>query len=280
MLSPLARMADLERQGEPFVLVTVAEVQGSTPREAGAKMVVTRLESFATIGGGQLEFTAIETARSLLDGTAVQPVMRKYPLGPTLGQCCGGHVTLLYEVIRPPALRLAIFGAGHVARAVVGKLADVPCRISWFDPRAAEFPAVVPPQVSVVVTEKMEEALAALPGNTLVLIMTHHHPLDLALAAVALGREDLPFVGLIGSATKRARFEKRLAALGLGSAVQQRLICPIGLPGVTGKEPGVIALAVAAQLLQVSDFLRRGGDVPSVRRWQQEDAPWTPESGG
>ncbi|MFD2264914.1 xanthine dehydrogenase accessory protein XdhC [Lacibacterium aquatile] len=258
----------LEAKAEPFVLVTVTEVQGSTPREGGAKMVVTREASFATIGGGQLEFTAIETARQLLDGNAVQPVTRKYPLGPTLGQCCGGQVSLLYEVQRPATLRLGLFGAGHVARALVGKLGDVPCRIDWYDPRAEEFPASVPDHVAKHVTEKLEAGIAALAPGAFVLIMTHDHPLDLALTAAALKRPDLPFIGLIGSATKRARFQSRLRGMGFSDEDLSRIVCPIGLPGITGKQPGVIALAVAAQLLQAAE------GTPGLRHWDKEDVSW------
>lgn len=267
-------LAELEAKAEAFVLVTVADVQGSTPREGGAKMVVTRDGTFATIGGGQLEFTAIETARQLLDGNASQPVTRKYPLGPTLGQCCGGQVSLLYEVVRPATMRLGLFGAGHVARALVGKLDDVPCRVDWFDPRAEEFPASLPDHVIKHVTERMEAGMADLPTGALVLIMTHDHPLDLALSAAALKRRDLPFIGLIGSATKRARFERRLRGMGFGDEDLARLICPIGLPGITSKQPGVIALAVAAQLLQAAE------GTPGIRHWDKDEASWLAQPTG
>ncbi len=254
MAAPLfAELAALEQAGQPFVLVTVLAAEGSTPRAAGTKMAVTADRAIGTIGGGQLEFHAIEAARALLEGTASQPVTRKLPLGPALGQCCGGSVTLLLEPIRPPALRLALFGAGHVGRALVRVLGDLPTRIDWIDPRATEFPANRPSPVQVQVTERVEQAVAALPAGTGVLVMTHSHPLDLAIVAAALARDDLPYIGLIGSATKRARFLRRLTAIGLGPAAAQRLICPIGVAGIRDKRPEAIAIAVAAQVLQLAD---------------------------
>ncbi|MBI3708707.1 MAG: xanthine dehydrogenase accessory protein XdhC [Proteobacteria bacterium] len=250
MIALFERLAQLAREGEPAVLVTVVAVAGSAPREAGAKMAVWRGGFTGSIGGGQLEFTAIETARALIDTGATQPVIKQLPLGPELGQCCGGYVALLLEPIAPPALRLALFGAGHVARALVAKLADIPCRIDWIDPRAAEFPQDVPAHAKIIVTEDPEDEVTRQPPGTRYLVMTHSHDLDFRLVAAILRRGDFAYLGLIGSATKRARFERRLVEAGFGSADLDRLVCPIGLDGIAGKEPGAIAIAVAAQLLQ------------------------------
>src|SRR5450755_2529547 len=125
----LRALASLERDGEPAVLVTVVTARGSTPREAGSKMVVARDTQFDTIGGGNLEFTCIETARAMLGGTA-GPMLREFALGPGLGQCCGGHVSVLFEPLRPSLLHVAVFGAGHVGRALVTLLAGLRVRVS------------------------------------------------------------------------------------------------------------------------------------------------------
>jgi len=249
MIAVFARLADLARAGEACILVTVAAIAGSTPREAGAKMVVTREGITGTIGGGQLEFQAIETARGLLDAGQDSPVLSQVPLGPAAQQCCGGHVALLFEPILPPRLRLALFGAGHVARALVAKLADTPVRVTWIDPRPDEFPADLPANTTKIVTEKPLDEMSRLAPGAHVLVMTHSHQLDEALVAAALRRDDAAWIGLIGSASKRARFFHRLRDQGFTADDLARVTCPIGMPGITGKEPGVIAIAVAAQLL-------------------------------
>lgn len=240
----ITALADCQRDGRPSVLVTVTEVAGSTPRAAGTKMLVTADALSGTIGGGALEFTAIETARALLDGNVAELHTRSYPLGPALGQCCGGRVTLLFEPFLPERLRIALFGAGHVAKALVAILGTLPARVTWIDNRAGLFPATLPANVTARVVEEPESTLAR--GHSHILIMTHDHALDYRLVKAALSLSDHPFVGVIGSDTKRARFASRLRADGLDPA---RFTCPIGLPGLTGKHPGEIAVAVAAQLL-------------------------------
>lgn len=248
----LNALSDLEARGIPAVLVTVAATDGSAPREAGTKMVVTATESFATIGGGTLEFRAIEIARQMLAGRQ-GPSLRKFPLGPMLGQCCGGHVTLLFEPQRSDLFTVALFGAGHVGKAVVQVLSALPCRIRWFDPRPDAFPDHVPPGVEVEVTNAPERAVAALPDDAWLLIMTHSHAVDLGITAKALQEDRFAYVGLIGSATKRARFEKRCRELGLSEAQLAKLTCPIGIDGIGGKHPGEIAIAAAAQILRLRD---------------------------
>ncbi|GEJ58916.1 xanthine dehydrogenase accessory protein XdhC [Anaeromyxobacter diazotrophicus] len=251
----VAALAELAAAERPAALVTLLRVAGSTPREPGAKLVVTAEALHGTIGGGHLELTAVETARELLaaaarDPGAAGPLVRELQLGPTLGQCCGGVATLLFELVLPPPWQVAVFGAGHVGKALVKLLADLPCRVSWVDAREGEFPAALPASVRRVVTDAPEDALAALPAGADVVVMTHSHALDFQLVEAALRRGDLGYVGLIGSRTKRARFVSRLASRGRTEAELARLTCPIGLPGVGGKLPAEIALAAAAQLLQ------------------------------
>lgn len=240
MAAWLDALAAAERDGKPAVLVTVLSARGSTPREAGAKMVVSPDGLAGTIGGGNLEFQCEALSRSLLADGISGVTTRDFPLGPALGQCCGGHVTVLFEVVLPAALQIALFGAGHVGKALVRLLGDLPCRVTWIDPRPAALPAAVPANVRPSRTQ----GVADLPSGCAVLVMTHDHALDFEIVAAALSRDDLPFVGLIGSETKRARFVSRLRM------PADRLVCPIGLPGIEGKEPATVALAVAAQVMQ------------------------------
>ena len=256
----LDTLASLARDGTPAVLVTVTAVRGSTPREAGCKMVVTADAAHGTIGGGNFEFQSLVRARALLADAADAPVAAEFPLGPALGQCCGGHASVLFEMVRPPAWRVALFGAGHVGRALVNVLGALDCRVTWIDPRAGEFPPTRPANVVALHHPAPAACVAALPVGASVLVMTHDHALDFDIVAAALWRADFAFVGLIGSDTKRARFVSRLVRIGLGSATN-RLMCPIGTPDTGGKAPAEIAIAVAAQLLQIRDALP--GRVPS-----------------
>ncbi len=260
-------LARLTAEGRPAVLVTVLRAEGSTPREAGAKMVVTAGALHGTIGGGHLELVALETARELLveaarAGHAMPPSTRELQLGPSLGQCCGGTATLLFETVLPPPWRVALFGAGHVGKAVVKLLADLPCRVAWIDAREGELPAQVPECVERIVTEAPQDEVADLLAGTDVLVMTHSHAMDLEVIDAVLRRADLPFAGLIGSLTKRARFVARLRSRGRTDEELGRLTCPIGLPGIGGKLPAEIAIATVAQLLQ----LRTAAVLPAGER--------------
>jgi xanthine dehydrogenase accessory factor len=244
----LDALAALDENGEAGVLVSVIAARGSAPREAGAKMVVSATRSWDTIGGGNLEYQSILDARAILAGDGTAPVQREFPLGPALGQCCGGATTILFEPIRPPRWTIALFGAGHVGRAIARLLGDLPCRLLWFDARPDIFPDTVASNTRLRhATEPAD--IAALPPGAAVLIMTHDHGTDFLLTEAALRRADLGFVGTIGSETKRARFASRLRRAGLAEDALQRLHCPIGLPGVGEKLPAEIAIAVAAQLL-------------------------------
>jgi xanthine dehydrogenase accessory factor len=265
-MSPwLDALAAAERDNQPAVLVTVLAAKGSTPREAGAKMVVSAEATAGTIGGGNLEHQCEAAARALLAANADGPSTRDFPLGPALGQCCGGHVTVLFEVLRPPRLHIALFGAGHVGKALIKLLGDLPCRVTWIDPRPEALPASVPLNVTPVRTASPVLTITSLPLGTLILVMTHDHQLDFEIVSAALQRPDLPAVGLIGSDTKRARFLSRLARLGITG---ERLICPIGLPGIDGKEPAVVALSVAAQILQIrpQPSQRSAAPMPRIER--------------
>ena len=245
-------------EGRAGMVVEVQSHQGSVPREAGTRMLVAADAVLGTIGGGHLELQAIFRARELL--VLGQGGEQRLALGPSLGQCCGGALVLGYQplaqgvpeqwALPPPRFTLDLYGAGHVGRAIVRLLAGIDCRVRWIDEREAEFPTeALPPHIEPVCTEGLVRELQATPPGAWVLILTHSHDLDLALTEAALARADLPWVGLIGSATKRARFLHRLEAKGFNTEQLARLCCPIGLPGMAGKEPEVIAVAVVAQLL-------------------------------
>lgn len=246
----LDALSVLDSQGEAAVLVSVIRAQGSAPREAGVKMVVSANGVWDTIGGGNLEFRSIQDARTMLAGGTKTPVMRDFPLGPALGQCCGGATTVLFEPIRPSNWTIALFGAGHVGRAVAKLLADLPCRLHWFDNRPEVLNAMPDASNTRRHFSAMPGDIETLPPGTAVLIMTHDHGLDFNLTEAALRRTDLSFIGTIGSETKRARFTSRLRRAGLNEALLERLCCPVGLPDIGTKLPAEIAIAVAAQLLQ------------------------------
>lgn len=310
------------------ILITMARVDGSGPRAPGAKMVVTALAQFDTIGGGHLELRAVAIARQMLlekDIVTAQRRLVRFPLGPALGQCCGGVVYLVFErvdpatmayfgclqtrlrhaqdswrlialdVALPPSLydsnaqclhgpgissippllntcrivhdthgqrwlldaclavrpQLFLFGAGHVGTAIVKALSDLPCRIVWVDERGDMFPDVQSANVSIEVTDIPETMVDHAPSGASFLVMTHSHALDQSLSAHILRRNDVAWFGLIGSKTKRKQFEHRLQEHGISVQRLATMVCPIGLPGITSKEPAVIAASVSAQLLQV-----------------------------
>jgi xanthine dehydrogenase accessory factor len=254
--------------GAPAVRIVVGRVQGSVPREAGAWMAVFDDALVGSIGGGKLEFDAVADARALLAG---QPVVqeRRFALGPSLGQCCGGVVWLRYQRLQPadlPALRrqlqqdadahlpVALFGGGHVGAAIVRLLGALPVRTHWIDSREEVFPAGLPLNVRCEHSEPVQGAVPTLQSGSRVLIMSFSHAEDLDIVAACLKRRreraDLPYIGLIGSRTKWAAFRRRLEARGFGADDLAAVTSPIGVPGVVGKEPEVIAVAVAAQLLQ------------------------------
>jgi xanthine dehydrogenase accessory factor len=244
----LEALSLLEREGMDSVLVTVLTARGSTPREAGTKMVITQHAVFGTIGGGQLELEATHAARELLVAGNPMPETREYPLGPALNQCCGGFTSLLFEPILAPSWNIVLFGAGHVGKAIINLLVDLPCRVSWVDTREDAFGFAARSTIRTVSPDRPENF--PVPSGAQVLIMTHSHAQDYDVTVACLRRNDLASVGLIGSETKRARFVSRMKRDGVPPTCIDRLRCPIGLPGIEGKLPAEIAIAVVAQLMQ------------------------------
>ena len=304
----------IERDGRVAV-VTVAATKGSAPREAGARMIVQPDGGFTgTIGGGTLEWRAIAMAQAqMARHEGGHAALKRFVLGPDMGQCCGGQVELLFEVLGtearaqaeefavaeeagglltrgrigpdgvrrvaigkngPPAgaaelwgdelteafgderRRLFLFGAGHVGRALVLALAPLPFDVHWIDPRPDAFPAYVPQNVTVVQADDPVAVLKEAPVGAFVLVMSHSHQLDLALVDAALADDRFPYVGLIGSKSKRARFERRLADAGVSRERIAAMVCPIGIPGVKSKLPAAIAAATATQMLIRDEALR------------------------
>jgi xanthine dehydrogenase accessory factor len=251
----------------PLVLVTVARTSGSVPREEGAWMAVTTEGFTGTVGGGHLEFDAIARARAVLAGGALEPEVR-YPLGPGLGQCCGGVVWLRFERLEagedlaarlPAGLHrpVALFGAGHVGLAIARIARELPLALHWIDSRGDQFPpGPAPSGWRQEAVDPIADAVPDLAPGAAVLIMSYSHAEDFNLVAACLKRQreqgDLPFIGMIGSRTKWASFRQRLQARGFTQAELAQVVCPIGVPGVRGKQPPVIAVAVLAQILALS----------------------------
>ena len=320
-------LSDLCAADEPAVLVTVAGIRGSAPREIGAKMIVTARETIGTIGGGQLEFQCARVAAGLLREGALS--LQSFPLGAAMGQCCGGVVEILfeplgaglpawlrdlkalhgqrepavvltrisrsapmklvvtadrlfgadedaapsrllatarsilagdrqplrnvqefYEPIVVPDLNIAVFGAGHVGAAVVDTLSRLDCNLRWVDSRRNIFRRV-PPNVRAIEASDPSLEVAAMPPGSYYLVMTHSHALDFDICDRILRRQDARYCGLIGSRSKRRRFEKRYRQQGMTQEVIDTLVCPIGVDGITGKKPVEIAVATAAEILKL-----------------------------
>lgn len=245
----ISALADLQARSEGCVLVTILEERGSTPRNAGSKMVISASQSFDTIGGGHLEYKAMEIARQMLASASRETRIERFTLGASLGQCCGGVTVLLFEPMGEPQAHIAVFGAGHVGRALVPLLAGLPCRVRWIDAREQEFPRQIPDGVHQIVAEDPLEQVDDLPKGCYCIVMTHNHQLDLELAAAILRRGDFAYFGLIGSKTKRVKFEHRLRDRGFDPALLQRMRCPMGLTSVKGKLPTEIAISIAAEII-------------------------------
>ena len=322
-------LTDLAAAGKRAVLVTVAGIRGSAPREIGAKMIVTATETIGTIGGGQLEFQSTRIAVEMLDDQ--QTTLRSFPLGSSMGQCCGGVVEMLFEPIADgmsgwlrdlaalhgqheaaiiatrisrskPAklivtatdvfgaeaeqadaslvtkarqlladnpvttrdvqelfepvvvsnLNIALFGAGHVGAAVVRALSHIDCNIRWVDSRRKMFHKV-PTNVRAIEASDPALEVAAMPAGSFYLVMTHSHAMDFDICDRILRRRDARYCGLIGSKSKRRRFEKRYRQQGMSQSLIDQLVCPIGVDGISGKKPAEIAVAAAAEILKVRE---------------------------
>jgi len=341
MMDWVQTLQRLQQQKIPAVMVTVASAIGSTPREAGARMIVTSEQLYGTIGGGNLEYQACAIARSQLDSPE-SGRLKRFPLGAGLGQCCGGLVNLMFEPIaessswigaaaelqaraqdwirvvatsaddtgpesdqlmfaagqldpgiqvspaskelietagtllqgtaktalqqvgsssgsyffdisRQPDFHLLLFGAGHVGRALVNILRDLPVQVNWIDSRDEQFPANIPDNVETSCSDTPQAEVDDAPAGAYFLVMTHDHALDQCLAEQILKRDDFVYFGLIGSVSKRRTFETRMHRRGIARRRFDRMICPIGVDGIDHKHPSAIAISVAAELMRVYD---------------------------
>ena len=265
----IEELALLRRAQTPCALVTVVGITGSTPRDVGARMIVTTESlAFGTIGGGRLEHLAMERARELLHGAIPCTPNLDLPLAERAGQCCGGQVSLLIEVFVWQARQVAVFGAGHVGQALGGLAPWMGADVVLIDSRSEEtlepkLPAE--PAFRLLFSAAPEAELEELSPDACVLIMTHDHALDLALLEAALKRP-FPYIGLIGSERKWQRFRGRLTQRGMDSQQFERVHCPIG-GARPSKEPGAIALAAAAEILSVLSSIEALGEpgVPDYR---------------
>ena len=244
-----------QQQGKSYVLVTLLATAGSTPRNGGTKMLVCDDSAFDTVGGGHLEFEVIKQARNLLLGGTTTQKVEHYPLSSKLGQCCGGATNVLFEAFTEHTQQIAIFGAGHVSRALVPILAQLPLQISWIDNRQDMLDDIaqqtVPSNVKLVISEMPADTISSLPSETWVMVMTHSHQLDFDIIEAALRRKDMVFVGMIGSDTKARRFRTRLEHREFQQQDIQRLVSPVGVLDIPGKRPIEVAVSMAAQLIQL-----------------------------
>lgn len=259
-LAPVLR--DWLSDGVPTVRIVVSKTAGSTPRETGAAMLISSSSTRGTIGGGRLEQDAIDAARRMLD-RGEDSANWDVPLGQALGQCCGGRVWLradratamtldelerAEQVTRPTVL---LFGAGHVGRAMARALALLDLRIRWIDERRHELDWSLEGQIEIVASPTWEREIADAPLGAACIVLTHSHALDSLITAEALERGTFCYVGLIGSRTKRRRFEHAFRDIGIPEARIRSLVCPIGDRGLRDKRPEIIAALTAAELIEV-----------------------------
>ena len=277
-------------EGRPAIVVEVLSIKGSTPRNAGTRMLVSASDVLGTVGGGHLEWRAIGVARQALgecagspdDAPAVKSIKdvdavkaswrQDFALGPSLGQCCGGALTLGFSWLTadkaqawPQAtarFHLELHGAGHVGQALIQLLSGLDCTVRWIDERgdddelsapglpSSEMLAALPRHIQWLPTDAADHDVADAPPGACHLVLTHRHDLDLRIVRAILQKGDAHFVGLIGSQTKGAQFRRRLAEQGLTQAMIDTMVCPIGMDGIKGKEPMVIAISAVAQLLK------------------------------
>ncbi|MCV2884230.1 xanthine dehydrogenase accessory protein XdhC [Aestuariibacter sp. AA17] len=244
-------VAHCKKTGQPFALLTVLPSSGSTPRDVGAKMVVTPEDTYDTIGGGHLEFDAIQKARDALLSEENRQLTERYPLSAKLGQCCGGEMHILIESFVTHQQTLYLFGAGHVASALVPILAQLPLTIYWIDEREALFGHTVSySNVTTVVTDDPTEVIETTQSNhNWALIMTHNHQLDFDIARHALLANTFSYVGMIGSDTKAQRFTHRLKARDVSEQQMRSFVSPVGDLRIPGKKPIEVAVSIAAQLI-------------------------------
>lgn len=257
-----------EQQGKAYVLATVMGAAGSVPRDQGSKMVITEDSQYDTLGGGHLEYKVVQHAQALLAEQSSGNYVEHFPLGASLGQCCGGSVSVLFESFVVKGLNLTVFGAGHVAKALMAILSQLPGKIRWVDSRADMFAGHQYPNVDNIHTSEPVDIIKTLPTNSQVLVLTHNHQLDFELIEHALKRDYFSFVGCIGSQTKAQRFEMRLEHKGFSDEQIKTLICPVGDVSIPGKLPMEVAVSISAQLIKHLDQFKTTQNKRQGVSWQ------------
>lgn len=262
----IERLAEMAAAGKPFVLVTLVEAIGSTPQDAGTKMLADASGlRFGTVGGGKVEQQAIATAQGLLTDPAAKPcTLVEWNLKRDVGMTCGGTVKLLFEAYHVHPWRVVVFGAGHVGQAVVrclllldGQVACIDSRQEWLDRLPAS------PQLDAVRLDEPRDFVPRLTAADFVVCMTMGHRTDFpVLEAIFKAGLEPAYLGVIGSRAKREVLRRELADAGVATAAIERLRCPIGLP-IGGNQPGEIAVSVAAEILQVRDAAKRSAGADS-----------------
>lgn len=242
--------------GTPFASVTVVDTLGSTPQDRGAKMLVTEQgRHFGTVGGGKIEARAVEEALSMLrddvDNRAPKTRFHQWSLEKDIGMTCGGTVRVYFEVFNVTRWNIVVFGAGHVAAALVDTLEKLDCRITCIDPRA-EWLERLPdsPKLRRVRTGDMPAEVAKIPEGSYVLLMTMGHTTDRPILIEILRTRAFPYLGVIGSNAKAKRLRQDVLDAGLPVEMTKAFFCPVGLE-VGSNHPHEIAISVAAQLLQI-----------------------------
>ena len=249
-----------------IILATIIKAKGSVPRNENVSMVISSSKQYGTIGGGELEYQVIKESKALLNNLDCNQKIIELPLGPTLGQCCGGFVKIqlskfkngknlllkhdLKEQIINQNQNLYIFGAGHVGNSLLSKLDGVGFNIFVIDSRENFISKINADYVFPILAKDHTIIIKNTPSKSYYLVLTHSHQLDLSICDSILKKNDFTFIGLIGSKTKKIRFTKRLIEIGHDKNLIDKIECPIGIQSIEGKEPDVIAISIIARLLE------------------------------
>jgi xanthine dehydrogenase accessory factor len=246
-----AAIDQMSQQGKGYVIATLIGVSGSTPRNSGSKMVITKEGIYDTIGGGHLEHKVIKFANDLLLAGETCQRLAEIDLGIHLDQCCGGGTNILFECFAETKVNIILFGAGHVGKALLPVLATLPCQITWIDSRESQFPDVLSSYSNIkkIVSDKPQDDVANMPENSYYIVMTHKHQMDFDICLQVMSRNDFRYLGLIGSETKWRRFQRRFSQQGITNKQLERVKCPVGLSEVAGKLPVEIAISIAAEII-------------------------------
>ena len=252
----LHKLQELLQRGTATVSVILVEAAGSTPQDRGSKMLVTEEGlSLGTVGGGQVEHRAIETAQAMLAAKNPHQTTRfvEWSLNKDLDMTCGGAVKLYFEVYPPQPWQIAVFGAGHVANALIPLLLHLDCQITCLDTRQewlAKLPAS--PQLTVIHSQDLPAEVEEIPQTAFVVLMTQGHGTDRPLLQKFLERGTQPYLGVIGSKAKAAALRRELQENGLSEQQCQEFVCPVGL-AIGTNHPYEIAISISAQLLEARD---------------------------